>query len=133
MQENETIKMAMKSLTKPFENLVPASKKLGTTIITGTGFDAVAKTVDGIFGSPVQRIFSFNFPFVGPIGLLDVLNYLVHSRGKMISQNGLIAVVGAKIVQTGSIAGMNILPIGRSTPSTTVSVAGNRPGAGANL
>lgn len=119
-----------KSITKPFQNLVPASKKLGTTIITGTGFDAVAKAVDGIFGAPIQRIFSFNFPLIGPIGVLDILNYMVHSRGKLISQNGLIAVAGAKIVQTGGIAGVDLLPVLRGTPSTTVSVNGAGPTVG---
>lgn len=113
-----------KSLSKPLSGLVPPSKKIGTTIITGTGFDAVAKTVDGIFGSPIQRIFSFNFPIVGPIGILDILNYLVHSRGKLVSQNGILAVVAAKIVQTGGIGGMNLIPVLTNTPKTTVNVAG---------
>jgi hypothetical protein len=121
-----------KSITKPFSGLVPPSKKIGTTIITGTGFDAVAKTVDGIFGSPIQRIFSFNFPLIGPIGVLDILNYMVHSRGKLVSQNGLLAVVGAKIVQTGGIAGMNIIPVLTNTNKTTVNIAGLSQ-TGANL
>jgi len=121
-----------RSVTKPFENLVPASKKLGTNIITGTGFDAVGKAVDGIFGSPIQRIFSFNLPIIGPVGVIDILNYLVHSRGKLVSQNGLIAVIGAKVVQTGQIAGLNLLPVLRNVPSTTVS-AGGLSATGANL
>lgn len=120
------------SVTKPFKGLVPASKKIGTNIITGTGFDAVAKTVDGIFGSPVQRIFSFNLPLVGPIGVIDVLNYLVHSGGKMVSKTGLTAVIGAKIVQTGGIAGVNLIPTLRNVPATTVS-AGGLSATGANL
>ena len=114
----------VKSITKPLSGLVPPSKKIGTTIITGTGFDAVAKAVDGIFGSPVQRIFSFNFPIIGPIGVLDIINYLVHSRGKLISQTGLIAVVGAKIVQTGGIGGMNLIPVLTNVSKTTVNVGG---------
>src|SRR5690349_17436406 len=109
-----------KSITKPLSGLVPPSKKIGTTIITGTGFDTVAKTVDGIFGAPIQRIFSFNFPIVGPIGVIDILNYLVHSRGKLVSQTGIIAVVGAKIVQTGGIGGMNLIPVLTNAGKTTV-------------
>jgi len=124
---------AVSGLHKSVGRIVPISKGIGQNIITGTGFDTVAKTVDGIFGSPVQRIFSFNFPLVGPVGVIDVLNYLIHSRGKMVSKNGFIAVLGAKIVQTGGIGGMNLIPTLRNTPSTTVSVGGQLPASGANI
>jgi hypothetical protein len=122
-------------LVTPFKRFVPVGKGIVQTSITGVGFDAVAKTVDGVFGSPVQRIFSFNFPMIGPIGVIDAINYLIHGQGKIISGKGLTAVLAAKLVQTGGIAGFNLIPTLRGTPSTTVSVAGQGPttGTGANI
>ena len=104
---------------------VPASKGIIQTSVTGIGFNTVAAVVDGIFGSPVQRIFSFNLPFIGPVGPLDVLNYVIHAGGLKLSKKGLIAVLAAKAAQTGAIAGFNIVNIGaRGIPATTVSIGG---------
>ena len=126
------------TVTRPFKKFVPAAKGVIQTSVVGVGFDQIAKTVDGVFGSPVQRIFSFNFPLVGPIGPIDIINYLVNGNGKLISGKGATAVLAAKLVQTGNLAGFNLIPTLRSTPATTVSVAGasgSGPtvGTGANI
>jgi len=67
------------------------------------GTDAIMRTIDGLVGSPVQRIFSFSIPVLGTIGPIDALNYLVHAGGLKISKNGLIAVAAAKVV-SGSLS-----------------------------
>jgi len=70
---------------------------------SGAGTDAIMRTIDGLVGSPVQRIFSFSIPVLGTIGPIDALNYLVHAGGLKISKNGLIAVAAAKVV-SGSLS-----------------------------
>ena len=104
---------------------VPASKGIIQNSVTGIGFNTVALVVDGIFGSPVSRIFSFNLPFIGPVGPIDVLNYVVHAGGLKMSKKGLVAVLAAKAAQTGAIAGFNIVNIGAGRiPATTASIGG---------
>jgi len=93
---------ALTTIQKPLRKAVPVSKGLLQNSVTGVGFDAVSRTVDNIFGSPVQRIFSVNLPIIGAFGPIDFLNYLVHANGLRISKNGIVAVVAAKIV-TGAL------------------------------
>jgi len=64
----------------------------------GIGTDLLMRAVDGIFGSPVQRIFSFNLPILGPVGPIDILNYMIYAGGLKVSKRGLIAVASAKLV-----------------------------------
>lgn len=87
------------TVTNTLKKAVPTSKGIIQNSVTGVGFDQVAKTVDNIFGSPVQRIFSFNMPVIGPIGPIDIMNYFTHANGLRVSKNGFIAVIAAKIVQ----------------------------------
>ena len=67
--------------------------------VTGIGADRVMRLIDGVVGSPVQRLFSFNLPVIGTVGPIEALNYFGHSGGKLISRAGVIALLSAKIAQ----------------------------------
>lgn len=86
-------------ITQTLHKAVPASKGIIQNSVTGVGFDQVAKTLDNIVGSPIQKIFSMPIPFIGSVGAIDVANYFVHANGLKLSKNGFIAVIAAKIVQ----------------------------------
>jgi len=98
---------ALESLIKPIEKHVPQAKKSGmqivSTSISGVGFDQVGKVLDNFIGSPFQR-FGVTLPVVGRLSVLDMVNYLVHNRGRLVPGKdfrGPIAVLAAKGVQTG--------------------------------
>jgi len=110
---------------------VPKSGGIVQNAITGIGFDQLARAVDSVVGSPVQSIFSFNLPVIGGVGIIDVINYLLHSQGKIISKNGIIAVGAAKFV-TGAlpaIGGIAIPSIGNVGVSASSPVASGVQGA----
>ena len=90
----------IQSITK----LVPSSKGVVQTAVTGIGFDSVLKVVDGFVGSPMQK-FGVSVPVVGRLSLIDFVNYMVHNNGKIMpsksATKGITAVVSAKLVQTG--------------------------------
>jgi len=97
----------IEQMIKPVEKIVDPPKGKGMqiipTAISGIGFDAVAKTFDNFIGSPVQR-FGISLPVVGRLSLIDIINYFVHNRGKLMPQKdfkGPIAVLAAKGIQTG--------------------------------
>ena len=112
--------MAMlQSVSKIGNKIVPTSNGILQNVTTGIGADAGMRIIDGIFGSPVQRIFSFNIPILGTVGPIDFLNYIFHAGGFKFSKKGLIAVGAAKMA-SGTLR--NIGPIslpGSSLPSTT--------------
>jgi len=119
------------TVTKPFRKFVPKSGGIVQNAITGIGFDQLARAVDSVVGSPVQGIFSFNLPFIGGVGIIDVINYLLHSGGKIISKNGIVAVGAAKFV-TGTlpaIGGIAIPSIGNVGVSASSPVASGVQGA----
>ena len=119
------------TITKPFRKFVPKSGGLVQNAVTGIGFDQLARAVDSVVGSPVQGIFNFNFPFIGPVGIIDVVNYLLHSGGKIISKKGIIAVGAAKFV-TGalpSIGGIALPSVGNVGVSASSPVASGVQGA----
>lgn len=109
---------------------VQAKKKIIPNVVTGVGADQTMRAVDNIFGSPVQRVFSVQIPFLGNVGPIDLINYLIHSRGFKISQQGLTAVIGAKAVGgtlpalagtlpipgLGQVANPNVTPSGPGAP-----------------
>jgi len=68
------------------------------TIVLGTGADQTMRALDNVLGSPLQRIFGFNLPFLGNVGVIDLINYLIFAGGFKISTQGLMAVAGAKAV-----------------------------------
>ena len=121
---------ALENFTKPLENIVDPPKGKGMqiipTAISGIGFDAVAKVFDNFIGSPVQR-FGISLPVVGRLSLIDIINYFVHNRGKLMPQKdfkGPVAVLAAKGVQTG----FNLGNISGLFSGTTVSQNGNNGG-----
>lgn len=67
------------------------------TLVTGSGTAFYLTMIDNVFGGPVQRIFSFNLPIFGPVGPLDIINYVIHAGGLKFSRNGLLAVAGGRI------------------------------------
>ena len=76
-------------------------KAVIANIVTGTGVDVFLRRVDNIFGSPIQKLFGFNVPFLGNVGLIDFANYVIHTGGK-VTKNvmpGLVAVGGAKAIE----------------------------------
>jgi len=95
------------ALIDPIEKQLPKVQGTGMkvipTAISGIGFDVVAKTLDNFLGSPIQR-FGISLPVVGRLSLVDIINYFVHNKGKLMPQKdfrGPIAVLAAKGVQTG--------------------------------
>jgi len=119
------------TITKPFRKFVPKSGGIVQNAVTGIGFDQLARAVDSVVGSPVQGIFNFNLPFIGGVGIIDVVNYFLHSGGKIISKNGFVAVGAAKFV-TGTlpaIGGIAIPSIGNVGVSASSPVASGVQGA----
>lgn len=99
------------------EKNVPKSKGLVQTAITGVGFDAVAKVVDGFVGAPLQR-FGITLPVMGRVSIIDFVNFAVHNRGLKLKKEGFIAVGSAKLVQTGfNVGSLNLS--GAASPAET--------------
>jgi len=119
------------TITKPFTKFVPSSKGVVQNALTGVGFDQLAKAVDNIIGSPVQNIFSFQVPILGPVGIIDVINYFLHARNKLISRDGFIAVGAAKVVGGAlpSIGNIAIPSVGNVGVSAASPVAAGVQGA----
>jgi len=119
------------TITKPFNKFVPSSKGLIQNALTGVGFDQLAKALDGVVGSPVQSIFSFQVPILGPVGIIDVINYFLHARNKLISRDGFIAVGAAKFVGGAlpAIGGIAIPSVGNVGVSASSPVASGVQGA----
>ena len=76
------------------------AKKRGIipTATGGIGVDMTLRAVDRLVGSPLTRFAGFNVPFVGNIGIIDAMNFLIFSAGGRNMKGGIVAVVGAKIV-----------------------------------
>lgn len=104
-------------VTSTLKKVVPASRGIIQNSVTGIGFDQFSRTVDNMFGSPVQRIISIPVPFLGNVGPIDVANYFVHANGLRLSKNGLIAVLSAKIVQ-GVLPSIGGFQLPNSSPNT---------------
>ena len=99
----------------------PRKKGLIPTAVSGTGAEVAMKSVDNIFGSPVQRIFSLNLPIVGPVGPIDFINFMIHGGFRNI-RGGITAVVGSKVLVGGLRSlGPITLPGGTPTGSPTSS------------
>lgn len=116
----------LQSVSKFGSKIVPTSKGIIQNAVTGIGADTVLRTIDNVVGAPAQRIFSFNLPIIGNIGVIDVANYVFHAGGFKISKKGLFAVLSAKIasgavtnlagIRLPSITGMQST---QSIPSST--------------
>jgi len=89
-------------------------KKRGVipTALMGVGLEAGLRAADNIVGGPIQRLFSVNAPFVGTIGPLDAIVFLVMSNGFKNVRGGLTAVIGAKVILGGALAAISPVSIG---------------------
>lgn len=110
---------AQATVLKTVGRFKAGSKGVLGTAASGIGTDVLMRTVDNVVGSPVQRIFSFNLPVVGTVGLIDAINYVLHAGGFKISKNGIIALLAAKIT-SGALT--QIGPI--ALPSSPVAATG---------
>ena len=82
------------------------------TAIMGVGLEAGLRAADNIIGGPIQRLFSVNAPFVGTIGPLDAIVFLVMSNGFKNLRGGATAVIGAKVILGGALARASPINIG---------------------
>jgi len=82
------------------------------TAVMGAGLEAGMRAVDNIFGGPVQRLFSANAPFVGTIGPIDALTFLIMSNSFKDIRGGATAVIGAKLILGGGLPTVLPLEIG---------------------
>ena len=122
---------ALASLQRTTSKIIPSSKGIIQNAVTGVGADLTMRTVDNVFGSPVQRIASVNIPFIGPVGAIDFINYVGHAGGFKLSKKGLIAVISAKMV-TGTLTALGPIKLpGSGIVSTGPVTAGSGPTASA--
>lgn len=124
------LQASTRNLQKTLLGQATPKRAIVSNIVTGTGVDQFIRAIDNIFGSPLQRVVSFPVPFIGNVGVIDVVNYLVHSGGFKISQTGIVAVAGAKAIGgtlpilAGSlpipglnqVANPNVVPSGPGAP-----------------
>ena len=120
---------ALQSVTKFTGKIVPTSKGIIQNVVTGIGADQTMRLVDNVFGSPVQKIFSFNLPVIGNVGPIDLLNYVAHAGGFKISKRGFVAVGAAKLV-AGTLTNLGPIRLpsvvsAQSTPSQPSAVGGS--------
>jgi len=108
----------------------PAKKGILPTAVLGTGFEVAMKSVDAVFGSPVQRIFSFNLPVFGAVGLIDVINFMAFSNGLKNVRGGVTAVLGAKILQGGITSVGSVVFPGQAAPGAGQAQAAVQSGIG---
>ena len=93
-----------------------AKRGILPTIVSGVGFDLTAKMIDNTFGSPVQRIASFNIPFIGPIGPIDVINFFIHGGPRNL-RGGFTAIIGAKAI-TGTLSNIGPFRLPGASPGS---------------
>lgn len=107
------------------------AKKRGIipTIASGAGVDVTMKAIDNLVGSPLQRFAGFNVPFIGPVGIIDAINFLIFSAGGRNMKGGITAVVGAKVV-TGALPSIgNLIPGGQNLAAASPVGSGASSGA----
>ena len=96
-------------------------------MVTGIGFDGIAKFVDGATGGILQS-FGVNLPVVGRISAIDLLNFYVNSGGFHFKRKeGYLAVGAAKLLQTGvgNIRPLNLLGANQVSTQTIPAVGAN--------
>ena len=120
-----------KPLGKTLLGQTSAKKGIVVNMVTGTGVGNTLRAVDNIVGSPLQRIFSLPLPVIGTVGPLDLINYVIHTGGRLTGNvtSGLSAVVGDKVISggLGSLAGS--LPIPGVSQVANPNVTPSGPGA----
>lgn len=116
------------AMLKSVTGLVPKTKGIVQPMVTGIGFDGIAKFVDGATGGILQS-FGVNVPVVGRISAIDLLNFYVNQGGfNFKRKEGYLAVAAAKLLQTGvgNIRPLNLL---NNTAVSTQTI----PSTGANI
>jgi len=95
----------LKTVTTQATKFSAKSSGIIGTVASGAGTDLIFRAGDTILlGGKLQSIASVAVPIINiTVGFIDALNYLVHAKGKMISKDGAIAVIGAKVLQ-GAVA-----------------------------
>ena len=116
-----------KLIPTSIRKLAPSSRGILQNSVTGVGDHAVLQIDDSFISSPLQS-FGVVLPFLGiRVSLIDAINFMVHSKGKIgISKSGIIAVLASKVAQGAVNLG------GVSALSTTGSLTGS-PGASAGI
>jgi len=106
------------------------AKKKGIipTVASGVGVDMTIRALDRLVGSPLQRFAGFNVPFIGNVGIIDALNFLIFSAGGKNMKGGIVAVAGAKFVG-GTLPALGGIQLpgsvsAGSTASTASGIAG---------
>ena len=123
--------MSVTSQASRFGNkFIPQSRTIVQASFTGIGFDQGMKAVDNLIGSPLQKTLSFNLPILGPVGLIDIINYMTHAGGLKVSKKG-IAAVGASKFVAGVLP--SIGPIQLPTGTSATSSIGSNPSSGAPI
>ena len=108
----------------------PKKKGLVPTAVSGIGTDAAIRIVDNFIGSPMQKFASINIPFIGPVGVIDALNFLVNGGPRNI-KGGLTAVIGARIA-IGTITNLGPIKfpsvVNQASTNSTPSASGQSGG-----
>jgi len=95
----------------------PTKKGILPTAVSGVGTDVTLRFLDGLIGSPMQRFITFPVPFIGGVGIIDAINFLVNG-GPRNFRGGLTAVIGAKVMTAGlSTLGPIRLPSAQTNPT----------------
>jgi len=106
--------MGTRLIPRALTKIVPTSRGLLQTSVTGIGATAVFTAIDNLVGAPAQR-FGVVIPVVGVrISIIDAIVYGIHAggfpgkRGRI--KNGLIAVGASKFIAgTLSVTGLSAL------------------------
>lgn len=101
---------------------VPKKRGILPTVTGGVGADMTMRALDKIVGSPLQRFAGFNVPFLGNVGVIDLINFAIFSGGFRNIKSGVIAVGGAKLVG-GTLPALGSIQLPGSVnsgPSTSV-------------
>ncbi len=107
----------------------PKKRGILPTVASGVGVDVTMRAIDRIVGSPLQKFAGFNVPFLGNVGVIDALNFLIFSAGGRNVKGGVIAVAGAKFVG-GALPALGSIQLpGSVSAGTTASVASGVAGA----
>jgi len=110
----------------------PKKRGILPTAVSGIGVDVAMRTIDNLVGAPLQKFAGINLPFVGNVGVIDAMNFLIFSAGGRNIKGGVIAVAGAKVV-TGTLPSLGSIQLpGSVTSGTTSPVAGGIQGAPTN-
>ena len=90
------------------------AKKRGLlpTAVIGAGAEAAMRMIDNIVGGPIQRLFSVQAPFVGTLGPIDFINFMIFSNGAKNIRQGITAVIGAKVILGGGLSGIALPALG---------------------